>query len=808
MKFATRLNVTATVAAGIISTLTLGAAVLGRRTLQQEIDAGIATNDTTAIKVGDTGVPFMVENLTTGDWEAAYYTITSKTVITKGAIIASSNAGAAVSFPAGAVNVFNAPLGGWLGRLITIDDAVSMPGLPLGTATSNGLLLQYNPATGNTETVTVASLLALVGGSAPSGGTTAQSITVNTIATQTAGAAFSVTGTYANGTPTALQWSTGGTWNNATATISGGTYTITGVTVPAASNSQTVMVRDASTLVSGTSPAFLVTAAPYITTNTPNSQVVNVAFPVTGWYYNYTPTAFDYRFSDDAAGVWTQAAAGSTVISGGNWQFSVTCSTTNASRTVTVRDRTTQTILATSGAFAVTAAAATVTGVAVTPSPATVVGGKTQQFTATVSGANSPSQGVAWALVSGPGSISASGLYTAPTATAAAQSAVIKAVSQQDGTTASPNVTITIPAQTIGVDSPGTTYANTAFTLTGTWTGAQPATLEFQYADNGGTATAWTSLAGATINANGTWSASVTYSSTSTSRVMSVRDAATLVAGSSTANAVNSASQTIGVTTPATQTAYRSYTLSGTWTGTQPTALEYRTTDNGGTPTAWASLSGASILANGTWSATVTPTTYSSSRVMSVRDSSTLFSGSSSAYIVQSMAQAYKVTNTNAANMLEGTTTASAPNPDYAGSPGSNIRVNLRDAGGVSISAATQAKLVFGLYNDSNCPATFGGGFPVNANGCTNSSSHTNAIATCSALNWTLGGATTQSNYGTFQTATSMNMWFGTGNQAVSGPIASGNLVPMKLWIMFQDGSFAVHDNGSGTPLKFQLQVP
>lgn len=73
----------------------------------------------------------------------------------------------------------------------------------------------------------------------------------------------------------------------------------------------------------------------------------------------------------------------------------------------------------------------TVTSVTVSPASASMSGGASRQFTASVIGANSPSQAVTW--MANIGSISASGLYTAPAAASAAQTATITATSVADG---------------------------------------------------------------------------------------------------------------------------------------------------------------------------------------------------------------------------------------------------------------------------------------------------------------------------------------------------------------------------------------
>jgi hypothetical protein len=58
-----------------------------------------------ALAVGTTGIPVCVSD-TAGNWEISSYTLTSASLLTREAVLASSNAGAAVSFPAGAKDVF------------------------------------------------------------------------------------------------------------------------------------------------------------------------------------------------------------------------------------------------------------------------------------------------------------------------------------------------------------------------------------------------------------------------------------------------------------------------------------------------------------------------------------------------------------------------------------------------------------------------------------------------------------------------------------------------------------------------------
>jgi lysophospholipase L1-like esterase len=85
----------------------------------------------------------------------------------------------------------------------------------------------------------------------------------------------------------------------------------------------------------------------------------------------------------------------------------------------------------------------TVTGVSVTPSAASVAGGQSQQFSATVSGTGGPSQAVTWSATAG--AVSASGLFTAPAASAGVQAVTVTATSVADPTK-SATATVTIPA--------------------------------------------------------------------------------------------------------------------------------------------------------------------------------------------------------------------------------------------------------------------------------------------------------------------------------------------------------------------------
>jgi hypothetical protein len=117
----------------------------------------------------------------------------------------------------------------------------------------------------------------------------------------------------------------------------------------------------------------------------------------------------------------------------------------------------------------VAAAGSTVTGVSISPTTATVSGAATQQFTATVTGTGSPSQTGTWSSTIG--SISTSGLFTAPAATGSAQTVTITFTSAQNSAFAA-TATVTVPAAaatapgapTIGTVTAGDASASVAFT--------------------------------------------------------------------------------------------------------------------------------------------------------------------------------------------------------------------------------------------------------------------------------------------------------------------------------------------------------
>lgn len=97
---------------------------------------------------------------------------------------------------------------------------------------------------------------------------------------------------------------------------------------------------------------------------------------------------------------------------------------------------------------------ATVTSVIITPTIANVQSGATQQFNASVAGTYNPAQTVTWST--NLGTINASGLFTAPIATASNQSVIVTATSTVDGTKQA-TMSFIIPAQVANQPTPTVT---------------------------------------------------------------------------------------------------------------------------------------------------------------------------------------------------------------------------------------------------------------------------------------------------------------------------------------------------------------
>jgi glycosyl hydrolase family 39 (putative alpha-L-iduronidase) len=191
-------------------------------------------------------------------------------------------------------------------------------------------------------------------------------------------------------------------------------------------------------------------------------------------------------------------------------------------------------------------ASATVTGavvsVSVSPSPASLTVNTTLQFTANVTG--TPNTAVTWfvdGVIGGNttvGTISASGLYTAPASTG---SHTVKATSQADPTkSASSAVTVTMAVVSVSVSpSPASLAINTALQFTATVTGTSNTAVTWSVDGvNGGNTTVGTISTGGLYTAPATTGSHTVRATSQADPTKSGTSAVTVIdAGSSTVSA-------------------------------------------------------------------------------------------------------------------------------------------------------------------------------------------------------------------------------------------------------------------------------
>jgi hypothetical protein len=164
---------------------------------------------------------------------------------------------------------------------------------------------------------------------------------------------------------------------------------------------------------------------------------------------------------------------------------------------------TTDTVTATSvqntafyGTADVALTASTVASVSVAPGTPTVTDGQTQQFTATVNGTNGPSQAVTWTATNG--TITAAGLYTAPSS---GTTDTVTATSVQKNTiSGTATVTLTAPPPTV------TSVTVSPSTLSVTFGNTQQFTATVNGTNGPSQAVTWTAIYG-TITSAGLYTA-------------------------------------------------------------------------------------------------------------------------------------------------------------------------------------------------------------------------------------------------------------------------------------------------------------
>lgn len=198
--------------------------------------------------------------------------------------------------------------------------------------------------------------------------------------------------------------------------------------------------------------------------------------------------------------------------------------------------------------------------------------------------------------------------------------------------------TITAPGQVTGLTAGTATSTTQPLSWTAPTTGTAPFTYLVEKSADGGST--WTNAATG-VSGTSTTVSGLTAATSYKYRVSAVNSANTGPASTAiTASTAAAAASTITVANPASpQTVGTPFIVSGTWTGTQPTAIDYQLADNG-TPGAWTAAPTPTINANGTWSFSQTPASASTSRTIAVRDhnATSVVSAASGAYVVNAAA--------------------------------------------------------------------------------------------------------------------------------------------------------------------------
>ena len=246
----------------------------------------------------------------------------------------------------------------------------------------------------------------------------------------------------------------------------------------------------------------------------------------------------------------------------------------------------------TGGTFTSTAKSSSITSVSVSCVPTGVQAGKTSQCSVTVAGSGSYSSAVSWSAVSG--TITSSGLYTAPSTAPVSGTATIKATSTQDSTKAG-TATVTITTSGVGPAVTGVSVVATPSVIGAAQTATCAATVTGTGAFS--TGVTWTATGG-TITSGGVFTPSGV--GTGSCIAHSTQTGYTNVSGSANIT-VTSASTTItGVTLVCTQTTItdvQTTTCTPTVTGTGSFA---NTVNVSVSPTSAGTLSATSAVTSGT----------------------------------------------------------------------------------------------------------------------------------------------------------------------------------------------------------------
>ncbi len=244
----------------------------------------------------------------------------------------------------------------------------------------------------------------------------------------------------------------------------------------------------------------------------------------------------------------------------------------------TITSQQTVTVTATSVSDTTKTATATVVleppiSVSVAPATATLYGGQTQQFTATVT--NATNTAVNWSVspASGAGSVSSSGLYTAPASIGAPQTVTVTATSAVN-TTKTATATITLePAISVALlPTTATLYASQTQQFSATVSNTNNSAVTWSISPSSGAGT---------INASGLYTAPASIASQTTVTVTATSQANSAATASATVTLTPAISVSI---TPTTATLYASQTqqFSATVTNTSNTAVTWSISPSSG----------------------------------------------------------------------------------------------------------------------------------------------------------------------------------------------------------------------------------
>ena len=317
-------------------------------------------------------------------------------------------------------------------------------------------------------------------------------------------------------------------------------------------------------------------------TSTPPASITSVSVSPTTASLS---TGATQQFTASVTGTGSYSSAVTWSASGGTVSSSGLYTAPGTAGTYTVTATSQQDGTKAAGATVAVTVPATITGVTVSPTAASLTTGATQQFTASVTGTGSYSSAVTWSASGG--TVSSSGLYTAP---GTAGTYTVTATSQQDATkAAAATVTVTVPTQAPSFTTQPqsqTVAAGASVMFTAAATGTPTPTYQWERSADG---TTWTAISGAT---SATYSFTTQASDTGTQfRVKATNSVST--ATSSAAKLTVTSTQAPSFTTqPQSQTvaAGASVTFTAAATGSPTPTYQWEQSTGGAT---WNPLIGA-----------------------------------------------------------------------------------------------------------------------------------------------------------------------------------------------------------------------